>query len=110
MVTEYQPKEGEKGGNLVYFCDLCRVRCDSSTIVSHLNGLKHRIAFLVSLHQIMVTPSIDSRKKINISLVSEESVGYLYKVKKKDLKHEPVVALWSANEIFYLAFTSDCKR
>lgn len=47
-VTEIQPQDYVPGGSLRYYCSLCEAACDSSTIRTHIIGLRHRIAFLVT--------------------------------------------------------------
>ncbi|XP_069110912.1 uncharacterized protein [Argopecten irradians] len=46
-ITEFQPEEGHPR----YVCNLCESKCDISTLLTHVGGVKHRMKYLKHHHK-----------------------------------------------------------
>ncbi|XP_077978409.1 uncharacterized protein LOC144433889 isoform X2 [Glandiceps talaboti] len=54
-----------------YVCDLCETKCDPRTIISHVVGTKHRLAYLRKHHKELIGPLGDLKKSEMTAKLSE---------------------------------------
>ena len=47
FITEFQKPDPKAACR--YVCNLCEAKCDSSTILPHVIGVKHKLHYLVSI-------------------------------------------------------------
>ncbi|KAK3108672.1 hypothetical protein FSP39_013009 [Pinctada imbricata] len=73
FVTEFQ--KADPAGAVRYVCNLCESKCDGNTIVAHLTGHKHRVAYFKEcrpdIHS-LITIHHSSKKKSEVSAASEQ--------------------------------------